>query len=194
MLPTIPDLERRRERANLDRIHDMARGMSPFVREVRAHIQHEGRGAALTRSSGETEDIDIHEVGASLVVRAGRLREYDNSALDRMLEDAALQLARGMDAMTRKVMDEVTERTGNVVDVEGGPMTEARFLDAIELMDHNFDRAGNWRPPTVIGPAGALESLLTSGESRDGGKRLEAILERKRDEFRRREAARILVG
>lgn len=194
MLPAMPDLERRRERANLDRIHALARGMSPFVREVRSHIQHEGSAASLQRSSGETEAVEMHEIGASLVVRGRPLAGYDNRVLNGMLEDAATQLARGMDEMVRRTMDQVTEKTGNVVDGQGGPMTADLFLEAMATMDHRFDRTGKWLPPTVIGPAAALETLLSSGEDREGWKRLEAILEGKRDEFRRREAARILVG
>jgi len=43
MLPTVPELKRRRERMNLDRIHEISRGLSPFAREINAHFKTRAR-------------------------------------------------------------------------------------------------------------------------------------------------------
>ena len=92
-------------------------------------------------------------------------------------------------------MNDVTAKTGNVVHAGGKPFSEDTFLDVIEAMEHSFARDGSWQPPTMIVGPGMAEQIAAAGEmSAAGNNRLKAILEKKRDDFRRREAARILVG
>lgn len=113
----------------------------------------------------------------------------------RYLAGLAEQLARGMSEQFQQRMNEVTAKTGNVVDAGGKPFSEDTFLDGMEAMEHSFARDGSWQPPTMIVGPGMAENIAAAGEmSAASNKRLKAILEKKRDAFRRREAARILVG
>lgn len=194
MLPTYPKLERFRARSNRDRIRARARQLSPMLGLIRGHVQFEGRASSIQREDGDVEEVKMETVGAKATIKLHKLREFTEDVITTHLEEIAEQYARGMSEMFRNRMDEVTEKTGNVVDGQGQPFSEDLFLDVMDKMEHLFAPDGSWLPPVVIAGPGMAEKIMAAGESLAGRKRLEAILERKRDEFRSREAARILVG
>lgn len=194
MLPTYPKLERFRARNNLDRIRAQARELSPMLGLIRGHVQFEGRASLIQREDGDVEDVMMESIGAESTIKLLPLSEFTEDVLAGHLKDIAEQLARGMSEMFRNRINEVTEKTGNVVDGKGEPFSETLFLDMMEKMEHRFAPDGSWVPPVVIAAPGMAEKMMAAGESIAGGKRLATILERKRDEFHSREAARILVG
>lgn len=167
--------------------------MSPIVGSVGRHIQFEGSQARLERHDETSDEIKMHEVRASATVPRRPLREFDERALFEHLRDVAEQLARGTSQMMFSTLDEVTEKTGNVVDGHGGPLTEDLLLETFEKMDLDFDERGNWRAPTIFAGSGISKEASVI-EKTFASKRFKDMLERKRDEHRRREAARILVG
>jgi hypothetical protein len=123
------------------------------------------------------------------------LAEFSEDLVGTHLDNMAEQLARSMSEHFQQRMHEVTEKVGNVVDGQGQPFSEELLLDVMEKLEHNFGPDGSWQPPTMIVGPGMAEKIAAAGEmSPEGNKRLKAILERKRDDHRRREAARILVG
>lgn len=135
----------------------------------------------------------MHEVGASTTVMRAPLKDFDEKKLIGHLREVAEQMATGTSSMMFSRLAEVTEQTGNVVDGQGGTLTEDLVFDTLSTMEHDFDERGNWRQPTIFagsaltGIEGIVEKVLKS-------KRFKDLLERKRSDHRRREAGRILVG
>ncbi len=60
-------------------------------------------------------------------------------------------------------------------------------------MHFSFDERGRWQEPTIVG-GGAIETARPVIEKVLASPRFATFLEKKRDNHRRREAARILVG
>ncbi len=195
MLPTCPKLEVWRARLNQDRVRAKVSALAPMIGLVISHIQFEGRHSAIQRETGELDETPMTSASGEVAIKFVDLAEFTEELVGKHLDDMAEQLARSMSEHFQQRMHEVTEKTGNIVDGQGKPFSEELFLDMIEKLEHNFGPDGNWKPPTMIVGPGMAEKIAAAGEmSPEGNKRLKAILERKRDGHRRREAARILVG
>lgn len=195
MLPTYPKLESYRKRSNLDMVKAVTRQLAPMLETIDAHIQFEGQKSAIQRETGELDETRMNRLSAEAAIERLPLRDFTEDVVNEHLTSMAEQFARGMTRYFQEFMNETAEKTGNVVNSQGKPFNEDLFLDAIETLDHSFGLDGKWQPPTVIVHPSMAEAIAAAGgPSPEGAKRLEVILERKRDEFRRREASRILVG
>jgi hypothetical protein len=162
---------------------------------IKGHQLFEGRSSAIQREDGKLDETPIHRASGEVTIKREMLVDFNETTVARHLEEIAEQLARDMSEQFQQRMNEVTAETGNVVDGGGKPFSEETFLDGMEVMEHNFGKDGSWKPPTMIVGPGMAEKIAAAGEmSAAGNKRLKAILEKKRDDHRRREAARILVG
>ncbi len=179
----------------METVRARVRQLSPMVGLIKGHQLFEGRSSAIQREDGKLDETPIHRASGEITINREMLVEFNEEAVERHLEEIAEQLARDMSAHFQQRMNEVTAATGNIVDGNGKPFSEDMFLDVLEAMEHSFGKDGNWKPPTMIAGPGMAEKVAAAGAmSAAGNKRLKAILERKRDDHRRREAARILVG
>jgi hypothetical protein len=195
MLPTFPKLVRHRQCRNVERVHSRVRQLSPMIGLIKGHQLFEGRSSAIQREDGKIDETPIHRASGEVTIKPEMLIDFNEATVAHHLEEMAEQLARSMSEHFQQRMNDVTAETGNVVDGHGKPFSEDTFLDSMEIIEHNFGKDGSWKPPTMIVGPGMAEKIAAAGEmSPAGNKRLKAILERKRDEHRRREAARILVG
>lgn len=195
MLPTYPKLVRDRQNRNMETVRARVRQISPMIGMIKGHQLFEGRSSAIQREDGKLDETPIHRASGEVIIKREMLVEFNETTVARLLGEIAEQLARGMSEQFQQRMNEITAATGNVVDGGGKTFSEDTLLDAIEVMEHNFGKDGSWQPPTMIVGPGMAEKIAAAGEmSAAGNKRLKAILEKKRDEYRRREAARILVG
>jgi len=195
MLPTYPKLEAYRSRLNRDHVRAKVRTLAPMIGRVKAHIQFEGRHSAIQRESGELDETPITSASGEVSIKFVDLADFTETLVEKHLDDMAEQLARSMSEHFQQRMHEVTHKVGNVVDGQGQPFNEDLFLDLIEKMQHSFGPDGTWQPPTIVAGPGMAEKLAAAGRmSPEGNRRLKAILERKRDDFRSREADRVLVG
>lgn len=195
MLPTYPKLEAWRTRFNRDRIRAKVRVLAPMIGLTKSHIQFEGHRSAILRENGELDETPMTAATGEVSIKFVDLVDFTEELVDKHLNEMAQQLARSMSDHFHRRMSEVTEKVGNVIDGQGKPFSEEMFLEAIEKLEHSFGPDGSWEPPTMIVGPGMAERMASAGEmSLEGNKRLKAILERKRDDHRRREAARILVG
>lgn len=193
VLPVFPKIQRMRERSNLDTVRKFADAMSPIMMSVGRHIQHEGAEARIDRHDATSDDIKMHEVGASTTVMRLPLRQFDEWKLLEHLREVAEQMAMGTSQMMFSTLEEVTEKTGNVVDGQGAPLSEDLIFEILSTMDFNFDQRGNWHEPTLFG-GGDMTAVEALYDKVKASKRFKQLLERKRDDHRRREAGRVLVG
>lgn len=195
MLPTYPKLVRDRQNHNSESVRARVKHLAPMIGLIKGHVLFEGRSSAIQREDGELDETPIHRASGEATIKIEKLVDFTEATVERHLAEIAEQLARGMSEQFQERMNEVTAKTGNVVEAGGKPFTEDTFIEVIETMEHSFAPDGSWQPPTMIVGPGMAEKIAAAGEmSAEGNKRLKAILEKKRDAFRRREAARVLVG
>jgi hypothetical protein len=195
MLPTYPRIVELRRENNLATVKALVNQMAPAIGMIGHNIQFEGRAHTMTRADTSVAEMDLEAVSAEIGVAQGaRLSDFTGEVLQAHLIAAARQMALGMSNHFHKVMDRGTQEAGMVVDAKGQPLSEDLILDAMEKMEHTFNEDGSWIPPTILMAPQTIEGLQGTEMSEAGQKRLGEILERKRDDFRRRQAGRVLAG
>jgi len=141
----------------------------------------------------------FHKVEAEIKIGRMPLAEFTEAELLRQLNELAAQYAKAFSENFYSDMDRITAETGNVVDAKGQPLSTDHILEMIQKTDHDFDPDGNWRAPTILLGSVAMEKMLKlikegGVESEEFNQALKRILEKKRDDYRSREADRILAG
>jgi hypothetical protein len=195
MLPTYPEICAIRADAVSETIHALVGEYVPIFKQIRRATQFEGRSHTMRRHDDDSSETDLSPISARITIPMDMpLSSFTQEALDTALRDVALQMAKGHVEKFVGVMDEATERTGNVVEGGGRPISEELVLATYEKMDHEFDARGNWKAPTLLSGADLSETMDRFMASPTFQARLKSILAKKLDEYRRREADRILAG
>jgi hypothetical protein len=195
MLPTYPKICEIRSEAISDTIHALVGEYVPIFKQIRHATQFEGRSHTMRRHDDASSETDLSPIKARISIPMDMpLSAFTQEAFDAALRDVALQLAEGHMKKFVGVMNEATERSGNVVEGGGRPVSEDLILATYEKMDHEFDARGNWKMPTLFSGADLSETMDRFMASPSFRSRLKSILAKKLDEYRRREADRVLAG
>jgi hypothetical protein len=194
MLPTFPEIVRYRHEQNVGYLKKRIGQMSPIQQEIRKHIQHEGRSARIERQDKSADSTEFNEASGEMSVRRMPMREFGLQQVSEAYDDIARQFARQFDVMMMSTLDAVTSKRGNVVDAGGRPMNADLVLTTLETMELSFAPDGTWEPPTLWGGSKATAAYAMIMSDPDFQERLAKLLDRKLNEFRRREAGRVLVG
>lgn len=194
MLPTYPLIETIREERNSATIRAMARQMSPMLDAIQHHIQFEGRGHVIERYDESVSDTDMANVSAELNIPTDlSLDDFTADRLHEFLAAVAGQMAEGTSRHFFREIDAATEAVGNVVDGKGRGLSEELVLEIYGKLEHSFDADGVWQAPQMFmgGDRSRWDAIHADA---DFQKRLKELLRQKRDDFRRREAGRVLAG
>ena len=197
MQETIPQLEKKLETLVSKFIGNAVRVRAPAMGEVSRHRVFEGHQSAIVRPSGETDDIEFREFSAESEIPSDTILY---SGLDKIFEcfiPVADAMANDQERMLFEIMHQVTQETGNVVDGGGQPLSHEKILELLETIQIDFDTDGNPRMPTIfISPTVAprMKELADAPSAREFEEKQKKIIEKKRVEWREREANRTLVG
>jgi hypothetical protein len=199
MLPAFPKIEALRARTNRRMIEHLAAQFSPILREIDRHTQFEGRETTVLRHDDTIGHSALDPVSAEILVERIPLADFTEEELIKKLTRIAERMAQGMSGILYAEMERGTTEVGNVVDAQGQPFSEELILKAIEKMEHSFEPDGTWERPTFVVSPQIFNQIMQDAGNRGSGsaafeRSLKTILQKKRDDFRRREADRILAG
>lgn len=194
MLPTFPRIQQHRMEDNFLTVNMLAAQMSPLIGMVSHNIQFEGAGHAIERHDDTVSETEMTTVTAELTFSMDMLLDdFTPAELLRRLGELAEQKARETSKYFYAEINKATEAVGHVVDGGGQPPSEDLLIDAYSRMEHTFDSDGRWKPPTLFtgGNAQLINDIHASASFQ---RRLGDVLRQKRDDYRRREADRVLAG
>lgn len=199
MLPSFPKIEVLRARTNRRIIENLTAQFSPVLGQIDRHTQFEGRETTVLRDDDTVGRSSLDPVSAEVLVERIPLAEFTEQELMKKLTWMAEQIAQGVSGILYAEMERGTTEVGNVVDAQGQPFSEELILKAMEKMDHSFAPDGTWERPTfVVSPEIFNKFMQDTGNRGPGShafeRSLKNILQKKRDDFRRREADRIVAG
>ena len=150
------------------------------------------------RPDGRSDETELKQASAETSIRFDEVPHL--SIQDRLakLDDAAREMARQISEHAFGQINEAVERVGNVVNSGGKPLSPDVFLDVIEKIHLDFDADGNPSQLTMVIPPSmaerAKETMQRLHQDPEYDRRYREIIEKKRMEWRDREAARKLVG
>lgn len=170
---------------------------SPILSQIRVRPQREGRSSSFQDEEGTIRQIEYKKTSVTTQrkLEEGKGMTFGEfcAAYSEPGREMGSQIVRGL----FEKLDEVTEETGNKVDVGGGPITHDLFLDLIEKLQFDFTPEGvpMW-PSLHLGSEAHAHFQRVWPEwlkNPEFLNRLKRILDRKREEFYEREASRRLV-
>lgn len=198
MLPDYPKVKARLVEKFMDRMKLVHKAHLSVFAEVPPTIMHEGNRHVLTREDGSVDEMTPKrmEAAATLEFDMREAEKLEPSQILKLIDTLAEGLAREKINLFVQTMDEAVTKVGNVTDPSKKGV-EA-FFDAMEKRLLDFDEHGQ---------PGQTQILVFSEESAERVKaierqimetpelrrRYEAIIEKKREEWRDREIARNLV-
>lgn len=171
---------------------------SGFVGQIPKARVFEGHRTVIRRSAGDTATTDFQKLSVSHSVPVADAAEMTFSDALRHLDEIAAKMAKEMATMAFKQLDETLEAAGQVFNAKGETMTPTVLLKVMEGIEMTFDADGNHRNLTlVIHPektAATMAVLKALEEDPNVREQYKAVIERKREQWRAREASRRLVG
>ena len=168
------------------------------VANVPISLSFEGNRTILIRADGSIEEMDPEQATAELQVNYEEFEEMNDAAVLNKIDGAAEEMASQQAKSLYEEVGKAAEQVGNVVSADGKPFSMDLFFEGLEKIDIDFDEDGN--PSGLMCPVSpelypsvvkAVEQAKTDPEM---DKRYDAIMERKKEEWRVRESHRKLVG
>ena len=168
------------------------------VANVPVSLVFEGNKTILIREDGSVEEMDPKQATAELQVTFEEFEEMNDSVVLNKIDNAAEEMAGQQAKSFYEEVGKAAEEVGNVVSADGKPFSIDMFFEGLEKIDIDFDEDGN--PSGLMCPVSpelypsvvkAIEQAKTDPEM---DKRFDAIMERKKEEWRVRESNRKLVG
>lgn len=197
MLPDLRSFKRDLQTYHLELIAVLAR-KDGMLGVIRRHIIHEGDGTKMVRADGSEEDNETDCVSAEMVIDLdavpGMTADERYGHIAKMAEDMASSMTRTM----YERLGENLDRAGQSISAQGRGFSPELLLEMFEKMEMDFDEHGNVKniymtaaPSQSAQITAALKRLETEPELRA---KHDALMERKRGNWRDREASRKLVG
>jgi len=198
MLPDYPKTKALWAESNRERIrraHDAELGVFANVQVTQLH---EGGKLILVREDGSMSETPMKRVEATveLEVDVRQLEELDAKDVGKMLDSMGEKLAAKKGRTFIDCIDAGVRSVGNVTDPSKSTLEQ--FFEGLEKVQLEFDDRGN--PPEmqyVVGSeetAQKIEEIISQIESNPTlRRRREDIIQKKKEEWRDREAARNLV-
>lgn len=198
MLPDYPKLKSELQGALTKILQARFRAHSGILNEIPRSRVFEGTGTQIQRASGQVEDSDDLSAQGVLTIKNAELPKLTFDDVLKKLDGMAQELAAEATRKLFKSLDALTERTGNVVDAGGKPLSAQAIIEVLEKIHIDCDEDGNLRLPTIVIHPKQTDALKAAEQEMEGNpelkKRYEETLEAKREEWRVREASRKLVG
>ena len=196
MLPDYPDVKGRL-RAALRQFTELAvKRHLGFVGTIREFQVHEGKDSIIHREDGSYQRVTPITVEAAFTIDRETITQATLDDILAILDKNAADIAEQRAKHFYSELDRITEETGNVI--RGKALTPELYLELLEKVELEFNEAGKAILPTpIVSPkdAGhaqaAFDSLNNDPELR---KQLEALVQKKREEWDASEADRELAG
>ena len=196
MFPDFPKLKERLLRIALIGYRQRVRS-DGLIGAIKSLHYFEGRTLQIGDVDGNIEKSSFQDISIPIEVNRAELIERGFQAFVDALNKAVEAMQQQLAGAFYAKMDEITRKTGNVVDAHGKPFSGELFLDSLEKVSIDFDDDGKPDfPSCVVAPElyGYIKAHAPEWEADPAFQARHAeIIARKREEWRDRESNRKLV-
>lgn len=197
MLPDFIEVKRKLSKQVQKYLREKIKNSESFLREIRQKIQHEGGRLHMKTYDGYVDEIEYKALESEFTIKSDEIIKEGIGAFKKHIDEVAKDISSQQAKIVFQKLNEITSKTGNVVDAKGEPFTKEKLLEVIEKIDVDFDEHG--QPVNlmiVMGPVlfNKVKDQIPAWEKdEDFMKKHNEILERKRREWLDRENNRKLV-
>ena len=165
---------------------------------IRETIYFEGNKTVINRDDGSVSEIESEEFSVMLKIEMNEVETMTHEKVLEKIHHIAKKLAEKQAKFFYKKIDEYAQEAGNVVSAEGEAISIDHFFEVLEKVSRDFDSTG--KPDEVVFTTNpelfqSIAKIIEEAKSDpEIQQRFDAIMERKREEWRVRENNRKLVG
>ena len=192
MLPDWPNLKRLWEE-RFRRLLNERMVQGPLASLTTRIKYFEGDTSEIIDSIGQTQErspkllASSFEVDRQDLIERGPVAFWDT--FSRLANDLASQMSSGI----LDEVNQVTEKTGNVVNIGGSDIALDTILQMLAKIEMDFDEEGRPQFPTLVTSSETFEKLSKLQQDEHYRRKLDRIIEQKRREWIDRESHRKLV-
>lgn len=197
MLPDFLPVKRRISKILISYLREKVKNSDPFIRQLRRRIQHEGSGQIMKTYDGNIDKIEYQSIGSEFKIQTEEIIREGIFAFIKHINKLANDILGQQSKMVFQKLNEITSKTGNVVDSRGEPFTPEKLLEALDKIEMEFDESGQPTNLTIVMHPdlwNRIKDKIPVWEADSGFKKKHnAIIEKKRKEWLDRENNRKLV-
>lgn len=193
MLPDFPVVKARRKQLIERAARSKALEKHPVLVQLPSRVIPEGDDWRAKTVDGREDPGGFHHIEGAVSVKSSEMPEMsDEKWVDRLVDHAIGEMYNQQMKGFIQKLDQVTKATGNVVDAVGRDLDTA-ILDVLGRLPMTFDDEGRPEHPTMLVGKQVYDRLLAMEPSDEFNQKREALVERKRLEWRAEQADRKLV-
>ena len=196
MLPDFPTVKKKIEDDFNKKVREKINS-DPLWSQIGRKRVHEGNILTSSSIDGYTESGDYKRISHGFSISPDEIIEKGVGAFISQIDKISEELIKQESQLLFEKMGEITERTGNVVNAKGRPISPEVILEALDKVQFDFDEFGNPLFPSLVLHPNDMEKIKDEIPKwvRDPiwKKCLELLVEKKRGEYYDRESRRKLV-
>ena len=196
MLPDYPSIKKKIQKKFVEAIKREIQ-KDPLLSQMGIHHIHEGDILTSSSIDGYSERVSYRVMSAKLELTKEEIIKKGPNAFFSNVDVIAEEMAKQQSRLLFEKMEEVTKRTGQIVDAKSKPLSPQLILEALEKIAIDFDDYGNPIFPALVLSPKQFEKIkdeIPKWESNpELRKKHRELIEKKRREWIDRENRRKLV-
>ena len=169
------------------------------VGEVPRYYIKEGRNPVTLRPDASRDETTLKAASAETIYKLEEIPYLSVEQRIARLDDAAREMAEQISSHAFSTINDAVDKVGNVVDAKGKPFNAEAVFEVLDKIQMDFDEDGvKHKEITVVIPPALTTRVKETMEHihQDPilSNRYKEIIDKKRMEWRAREASRKLVG
>jgi len=170
-----------------------------FVGEVPRYIIKEGSNPVTVRPDASRDETILQAASAETIFKHEEIPHLSVEQRIARIDDAAREMATQISSHAFATINEAVDRVGNIVDAKGKPLSAEAVFDILDKIQLEFEDDGvKHKEITVVIPPAMTdlvkEILEQIHQDPTLSNRYKELINKKRVEWRAREASRKLVG
>lgn len=198
MLPDFPKVkEKLQQKLNHRLKQNLLLHLGPLA-DVPTLMFFEGNKAIIIREDGSVADMNPQEMRVEQVINSAELEGMNHEMILDKIDTMAAEMAEKQKKLSYEVIKKTAKEVGNVFSGDGEPVSIDLLFQMLEKVFQDFDEEGNPDELTFVSSpevyASIVKVISQAATVPENNRRYNAIIERKREEWRVRESNRKLVG
>ena len=194
MNETFPELEEKLNRLIEQVLNNVISRSSPLIKSIERFHYFEGNKSLIRRPSGEEEETEKRYSSGKTEIPVEEILYGNIENIFKHYEQAAVGVSYEQEKSLLESIERTVQDTGNVVDAKGQPLSPEIILQIMEKVEINFTEDGKSMTSSFAWSPNLREKLQPLLDDLVKTKEYKELIERKRNEWRDREANRTLVG
>ncbi len=200
MLPDYPETKRHLQKEFVAAIRKETK-KDPFISMIHFRESYEGNSFRFTTDDGFSQTGGYKEISTKFEISKDEIVKKGPDAYFSRIPQIAKDWIALQSRLLFQKMDEVTKKTGNIVDAKSKPLSPELILAALDKIAISFDEFGNANLPAIVVHPDKLEKMKKEFQKYESDPLFmtkyklmyKLIIDKKRQEWLDRESDRKLV-